>query len=114
MPLQPPKYPNILIYLKWANVNGSDENFGQEEIKWFKKVREAMGGEGQITDFPTLEILKHDFKGTMVEYFKAALSFPDAKPYPKVDYLEPTPMSQQIRLFMYDPVREFNQPYIKR
>ena len=61
-----------------------------------------------------LKILKHDFKGTMVEYFKAALSFPDAKPYPKVDYLEPTPMSQQIRLFMYDPVREFNQPYIKR
>ena len=62
MPLQPPKYPNILIYLKWANVNGSDEKFGQEEIKWFKKVREAMGGEGQMTDFPKLKISKHDFK----------------------------------------------------
>ena len=114
MPLQPPKYPNILIYLKWTNVNGSDEKFGEEEIKWFMKVREAMGGEGQIADYPTLEILKHDFKGTMVEYFKTALGFRGAKPYPKVDYLKPTPMSQQIRLFMYDPVREFNQPYIKR
>ena len=31
----------ILIYLQWANVKGKAENFGDEQKKWFKRIREA-------------------------------------------------------------------------
>ena len=43
--------PVIICYLLWSDVNGN-EKFGEEEEKWFKKMRVAMGGERFCTDFP--------------------------------------------------------------
>ena len=44
----------------WSNVNGKEEEFGEEEEKWFKKMRKAMGGVGICIDFPTHRAMRGD------------------------------------------------------
>ena len=112
--LQLPHSTNLVIYAKWANINGLQETFGMNEMQWFDRIREACGGESQISDFPNLDALKQNPQGAIFNFFVRAANIPiPVPPSPIVDYRNPIPLSEQNRLFVYNDVREFNQPFIK-
>ena len=113
--LQLPHSTNLVIYAKWANINGLQETFGMNEMQWFDRIREACGGESQITDFPNLDALNQNPQGAIFNFFfvRAANIPIPVPPSPIVDYRNPIPLSEQNRLFVYNDVREFNQPFIK-
>ena len=118
--LQLPHSTNLVIYAKWANINGLQETFGMNEMQWFDRIREACGGESQISDFPNLDALKQNPQGANFNFFVRAAHGVQLISLSKfhhlqyvVDYRNPIPLSEQNRLFVYNDVREFNQPFIK-
>ena len=103
----------LKIDFNWINVNGFQETFGENEMEWFEKIREACGGESEIVDYPNHEALKQDRQGSLLNLFLRLAGFPVA-PVPLINYMTPIPMSEQTSLYVYNDVREYNQPYIKR
>ena len=99
---------------QWGNVNGANEKFGEEEKKKFEALREAAGGDGQITDFPLLMGLGTEEEQAHYAKFMLKSTGMANLDYKKIKYKRPIPCSQQMRLFAYNDVREFNQPYYKR
>ena len=82
-----------------------------------------MGGEDEIIDYPTLNAQK-DFLCVLLEIMAERLKIDKVlnpigkllgiKSYEKVLYTKAVPMSMQMRLWAYEDVREFNQPYVKK
>ena len=62
-----------MIYFSWTNVNGDKETFGENEKKWFKKMREAMGeSRNECIDCPEINAqeantkeMRMNFQSTM-------------------------------------------------
>ena len=78
-----------------------------------------MGGENDIHDYPTLEAFKDISDivlemGTKAVLGKFNLGHLTIDKYEKANHLTPTPLSKQMRLWTYEDVREFNQPYVKK
>ena len=124
------KLPLILILFQWTNVNGSEEQFGEEEIAWFEKIREGVGPDFcdaiEINAFEESEIYSLD---TKVRHPNDTLTPPHSKQrgmfrkslatgvppeYKTLEYTKPTPISEMMRYQMWDYVREFPQPVQKR
>ena len=104
-----------IIFLKWGNVGGLNEKFGEEEKKRFEALRKAAGGEREILDWPS--DLGLDTHMERANHAKFLINFGGGMTnfdYNKIKYMEPIPCSQQMRLFAYNDVREFNQPSFKR
>ena len=77
-------------------------------------MRTAAGGEGQITDFPLLMGLgTQDEQAHYAKFMLKSTGMANFS-YNKIKYQKPIPCSQQMRLFAYNDVREFNQSYYKR
>ena len=93
------------------------------ELEWFENIREIMGGEDEIIDYPTLNA-QNDFLCVLLEIMAERLKIDKVlnpigkllgiKSYEKVLYTKAVPMSMQMRLWAYEDVREFNQPYVKK
>ena len=108
------KFPFLVVYFQWANVYGNEEKFGDDEAAWFEKVREAMGGEEQILDAPEINTEEADPHAVLFNLMKCFLKDPDAQPYTRAHYTVPTPLSECMRYWAFEDVREFVQPYEKR
>jgi len=103
--------PCILIYLQWANVNGSSEKFGDEQKVWFDKVREAAKPSIVDDAFGTC------FDGVlspMRNFFKSVMGDSDVRNWLYVCEDKHTPMSKLCRYWSYEDIREFCKPYEKR
>ena len=96
------------------NVNGLQETFGENEIQWFEKIREACGGESEIADYPNHEALKQDKKEALLNFLLRSAGFPFPPTVPLINYMTPIPMSEQMSLYLYNDVREYNLPYFKK
>ena len=107
-----PKGTILRIDFNWINVNGLQETFGENEIQWFEKIREACGGESEIVDNPNHEALKQDHRGALLNLFLRLAKVP-VPPVPLIDYKIPIPMSEQMPLYVYNDIREYNLPYFK-
>ena len=103
---------NLRIDFNWVNVNGLQESFGENEMQWFEKIREACGGESEIIDFPNHEALKQDPQGALLNFFLRLAKIP-VPPVPLINYMTPIPMSEQMPLSVYKDIREYNLPYFK-
>ena len=112
--------PVILIYFQWANINGEDECFGEQERMWFEKIRIAMeplvfdAPKNQSNGRPKLEEMK-----LFIQAFAASLQgdMEIKAKYDQLDllrYSDPTAMSELSRYWVYDDVREYCQPFEKR
>ena len=111
-PSQLSKSTFIRIDFNWVNVNGLQESFGENEMQWFERIREACGGESEIVDAPNHEALKQDHQGALLNFFRRLAKVP-VPPVSLIDYKIPIPLSEQIPLYVYNDIREYNQPYFK-
>ena len=111
-PSQLSKSTLLKIDFNWINVNGLQETFGENEMEWFEKIREACGGESEIVDYPNHEALKQDQQGALLNLFLRLGKVP-VPPVQLIDYKIPIPMSEQMPLYVYNDIREYNQPYFK-
>ena len=73
-----------------------------------------MGGEDEIHDYPSLKAQVEEPTKTFGSLLLNLSQEKKIRAYPRVDYQVPTPVSEQMRLWPYDEVREFNQPAFKR
>ena len=73
-----------------------------------------MGGEDQVHDYPTLKAQIEEPMKTFGQFLSGMVHGTKNDNYPKITYLSPTPMSEQMRNWTYEDVREFNQPAFKR
>ena len=101
----------ILIYLQWANVKGKAENFGDEQKKWFKRIREAAspGNLDWIFDELAEGIVSPIFKD-----IKKLLGDGEVLNFLHVNEDVHTPLSKLTRYWCYEDVREYVKPYEKR
>ena len=107
-------YPAIAVFCQWVNINGENENFGEKEAEWFERIKAACGGEEKIVFSPDINVEEADPKGTLINMMKTFMKAPDAKPYKRIHYDVQTPMSDCMRIWTYEDIREFVQPYEKR
>jgi hypothetical protein len=101
----------MLILFHWINIKGDEEKFGEKEIERFEKVRKAMGS--PILDAIEVNASEEFPNETRTNFIRTLLGDPNAH-YPDVRYTNPTPISEMMRYYMWDDVREFAQPYHKR
>ena len=106
------RFPMLVIYFQWANVNGTEEQFGEKEIRLFEKVRGAMGP--LILDAVELNAFEENPEEERINFVKNLLQAPDARPFKQIKYTIPTPISEMTRYWVYEDVREFVQPFEKR
>ena len=90
------------------------EPFGEKELMWFDRLREAMGGEDEIHDYPTFKAQIEEPTKVFGQFLSNLATGTQGGSYPKANHLTPTPVSEQMRLWTYEEVREFNQPAFKR
>ena len=101
--------------LQWDNVNGDRDSFDDD---WhgrglFEQIRRVAGGEEAIIDSHySIKASPEEKAANMARYLMTCQGHP--MDYKKVDYRIPIPNSEQMRLFSWDEVREFNQSAYKR
>ena len=104
-------FHSLLIMVHWINVNGEEEKFGEKEMEWFEKIREALGS--PLLDAIELNAAEESPVETRTNFVKTLHGDPNA-PYPDVRYTTPTPISEMLRYYIWDDVREFPQSFHKR
>ena len=103
-------FHSIGITAHWINVNGKDTKFGEKETEWFERIREAMGP--PLIDAVELHASEESPEEVQGNFIKFLLGDPNAT-YPKVLYTTPTPISEIMRYYVWDDVREYPQPFCK-
>ena len=73
-----------------------------------------MGGEGEIHDYPTVHAQMEEPTKTFGQFLLNIAKGTNTGTYPIVNHHVTTPVSEQMRLWPYDEVREFNQSAFKR
>jgi hypothetical protein len=81
-------------------------------MEWFEKIREALGS--PLLDAIEVNAAEEFPDETRLNFVKTLLGVPNAPPYPDVRYTTPTPISEMVRYYIWDDVREFPQPFQKR
>ena len=96
-------------------MNGDRDSFDDD---WhgrglFEQIRRVAGGEEAIIDSHySIKASPEEKAANMARYLMTCQGHP--MDYKKVDYRIPIPNSEQMRLFSWDEVREFNQSAYKR
>jgi len=109
LPMRP--MPAILVYLQWANVQGSKEKFGDKEKIWFDKIRNAASP--NIMDKAFDEVYDGIFS-PITKVLKAVIGRKEINNWMHVSEEKHMPMSKLTRYWCYEDIREFVKPYEKR
>jgi len=103
--------PLIVIYFQWANVQGEKETFGKDQKHWFKRFREATFPNVMGVGFETL---CDSFFTPAAKVLKNLIMDKEVMNWLYLSEDEHTPMSELMRYWCWEDIREYVKPYEKR
>ena len=103
--------PGIMIYLQWSNVEGIKQTFGEQEKFWFNRIREAFTP--NIMD-ACIGLMCDGLFAPAARALKNLMLGADVQNWVYVNEHKHTPLSELMRYWCWEDVREYVKPFEKR
>ena len=104
-------WPIIVIFLQWSNVEGIKHTFGEQEKNWFSRIREAFSP-NKLDD--RIRLMSDTIFAPAAHALKNWMHEADVQNWMYVNEHKHTPLSQLMRYWCWEDIREYVKPYEKR